>query len=163
MLKTYAWMKSKYDLSLNVVALFRASHRFSFFFFFRQQNCTENRRLRKKKEGLWSKVKREYFPLRNCGRVLKLTSKQYFRDIHTQIWYADLSLVVMHCFSFSVIAGVKISGFRRIEQDWSWLLWIGMGQQGLEWIGIDRIWLERIGKDKSGLRWVGIRWLGQLF
>ena len=34
MLKTYAWMKSKYDLSLNVVALFRASHRFSLFFLY---------------------------------------------------------------------------------------------------------------------------------
>lgn len=160
--KTYAWMKSKYDLSLNVVVLFRASHRFSFFFVC-SKTAQKTDVQEKKKEGLWSKVKREYFPLRNCGRVLKLTSKQHFSEIHTQICYADLSLVVMHCFSFSVVAGAKIGGFRRIEQDWSWLLWIGMSQQGLEWIGIDRIWLGRIGKDKSGLRWVGIRWLGQLF
>lgn len=159
MLKTYAWMKSKYDLSLNVVALFRASHRF-FFFFLYAIKLHRKPTFKKKKEGLWWKVKIEYFPLINFGRVL---SRQHFSEIHTQICYADLSLVVMHCFSFSVIAGVKIGGFRRIEQDWSWLLCIGMSQQGLEWIGIDRIWLERIGKDKSGLRWVGIRWLGQLF
>ena len=90
-----------------------------FFFYVCSKTAQKTDVQEKKKEGLWSKVKREYFPLRNCGRVLKLTSKQHFSEIHTQICYADLSLVVMHCFSFSVVAGVKIGGFRRIEQDWS--------------------------------------------
>lgn len=99
-------MKLKYGLRSNIVAIFEL-HTVSLSSFL----CNETEQktdVQEKRSCSSRKVKREYLTMRTSERVLNLTSKQHFREIHTQICYADLFLVVMQCFSFSIIAGVKI-------------------------------------------------------
>ena len=67
-------MKLKYDLSSNIVASFRGSHRLSFLFFYvKNEQKTD---VHEKQGSVLSKVKRKYHAMRTCGRVLNLTSKQ---------------------------------------------------------------------------------------
>ena len=128
-------MKLKYDLSSTILASFRGYHRLSFLFFYvkinRKLTCTKNKEAfcRRWRESTmqWELVDECWIWQANKF-LARATAKHAMQPF---IW------VVMHSFSISIMAEVKIGGWRWIGEDWSWLLWTGFDQGGLTWIRVD--------------------------